>query len=75
MDWLETTEARNRAQAKYDKEHTKGIYMKLNLRTNLDIIRWTWSQKSVQGSIKKLIREDIRQKQEEAGRQGKEAVL
>ncbi len=67
MDWIETVEARNRAQAKYDKEHTKGIYMKLNLRTDIDIIRWTWSQKSVQGSIKRLIREDIRRKQEEQG--------
>ncbi len=71
MDWIETVEARNRAQAKYDKEHTKGIYMKLNLRTDIDIIRWTWSQKSVQGSIKRLIREDILRKQEEAAMQGK----
>ncbi len=71
MDWLETIEARTRAQAKYDKEHTKGLYMKLNLRTDIDIIRWTWSQKSVQGSIKRLIREDIRRKQEEADGQGK----
>ncbi len=74
MDWLETTEARTRAQAKYDKEHTKGLYMKLNLRTDIDIIRWTWSQKSVQGSIKRLIREDIRRKQEDVGGQGKGAV-
>ncbi len=74
MDWLETIEARTRARAKYDKEHTKGLYMKLNLRTDIDIIRWTWSQKSVQGSIKRLIREDIWRKQEEADRQGKGAV-
>ncbi len=74
MDWIETIEARARAQAKYDKEHTKGLYMKLNLRTDMDIIQWTWCQKSVQGSIKRLIREDIRRKQEEAGGQGKGAV-
>ena len=59
MDWLDSLEARNRAQAKYDKEHTKGVYMKLNLRTDMDIIRWMWAQNSVQGSIKRLIREDI----------------
>lgn len=43
MDWLDSLEARNRAQAKYDKEHTKGVYMKLNLRTDMDIIRWMWA--------------------------------
>ncbi len=60
MDWMERTEARNRSQAKYDKAYTKGIYLKLNLRTDKDIIWWTWSQKSVQGSIKRLIREEMR---------------
>lgn len=59
MEWMEQVEARNRSQAKYDKAHTKGIYLKLNLRTDKDIIWWTWSQQSVQGSIKKLIREEL----------------
>ena len=59
MDWLDSLEARNRSQAKYDKNHTKGVYLKLNLKTDKDIIQWLWSQKSIQGSIKKLIREDI----------------
>lgn len=31
MDWIESIEARNRKQAKYDKENTVGIYMKLTL--------------------------------------------
>lgn len=62
MDWLDSIEARTRAQAKYDKAHTTGIYMKLNLRTDRDIIQWTWHQKSVQGAIKQLIRDDIRRK-------------
>lgn len=70
MDWLESLEARNRAQAKYDKAHTKGIYMKLNLRTDMDIIRWTWAQGSVQGSIKELIREDIRRRDEDKHEEG-----
>ena len=69
MDWLDSSKARNRAQAKYDKEHTKGVYMKLNLRTDTDIIRWMWAQGSVQGSIKRLIREDIcRKNKEKAGK-------
>lgn len=74
MDWLDSLEARNRAQAKYDKEHTKGVYMKLNLRTDIDIIRWMWAQHSVQGSIKRLIREDISRKNEEKSREGISAL-
>lgn len=62
-DWIDTIEARTRAQAKYDKEHTKGLYIKLNIRTDLDIIQWLWAQSSKQGAIKALIREDIARKQ------------
>lgn len=70
-DWLDCIEARTKAQEKYDKEHTKGIYLKLNLRTDLDIIRWFWEQPSKQGAIKQLIREEIaRKKTEEAGSGG-----
>ena len=59
MDWIESIEARNRKQAKYDKENTVGIYMKLNIHTDRDIIRWFWGQPSKQGAIKRLIREEI----------------
>ena len=48
-----------RAQHKYDKENTVGFYMKLNIRTDKDIIRWFWGQRSKQGSVKRLIREEI----------------
>lgn len=58
-DWIDSIQAHTAAQAKYDKEHTKGIYIKLNLRTDIDIIRWLWNQPSKQGAIKQLIREEI----------------
>lgn len=58
-DWIDVSEARNKAQEKYDKEHTKGFYIKLNTKTDADIIHWLWSQKSKQGSIKRLIRQEI----------------
>lgn len=58
-DWLGSVESRNKKQAKYDKEHTVGFYMKLNTKTDSDIIKWLWTQKSKQGAIKKLIREEI----------------
>ena len=57
--WGICSEAQIRAQAKYDAEHTKRISLKLNLRTDVDIIKWSWRQRSVQGSIKHLIREAI----------------
>ena len=47
------------AQAKYDKEHTTGFYMKLNKDTDDDILKWLSHQTSKQGAIKQLIREKI----------------
>lgn len=58
-DWQEMTDARNRAHSKYDKENTVGIYMKLNIHTDKEIIRWLWGQPSKQGAIKRLIRDEI----------------
>ena len=58
-DWLESIDACNRAQSKYDKKNTSGFYMKLNIRTDADIIRWLWKQPSKQGAVKRLIREEI----------------
>ncbi len=58
-DWLDSIEARTQAQAKYDKKHTIGFYMKLNLRTDQDIFQWFWKQKSKQGAVKELIRKEI----------------
>ncbi len=58
-DWIDSIQARTQAQAKYDKTNTTGFYMKLNIHTDLDIIRWLWKQPSKQGAVKKLIREEI----------------
>ncbi len=58
-DWLDTIQAHTQAQAKYDRQHTTGFYMKLNLRTDNDIIQWLWCQPSKQGAVKRLIREEL----------------
>lgn len=58
-DRIGSIQARTAAQAKYDKAHTTGIYLKLNLYTDIDIIRRLWKQPSKQGAIKRLIREEI----------------
>lgn len=55
----EATAARTRAQAKYDKGHTTGFYMKLNNVTDQDILVWLEKQDSKQGAIKRLIRDEI----------------
>lgn len=57
--WGISSESQIRAQAKYDAEHTTRISLKLNLRTDRDIIRWLEKQTSMQGAIKKLIRREI----------------
>ena len=58
-DWIDSMDCRNKAQSKYDKKNTIGFYMKLNIRTDIDIIHWLWRQRSKQGAIKQLIREAI----------------
>ena len=51
-----------RARAKYDKMNTVGMYLKLNLNTDMDILARlddVASGETKQGYIKRLIREDI----------------
>lgn len=55
-----TSDAQKRANAKYDKANTKGIYLKLNLTTDADIIDYLQSVDNVQGLIKNLIRANIK---------------
>lgn len=53
------SEAQIRAQARYDKTHTKGVYLKLNLQSDKDIIEKLGAVENRQGYIKDLIRKDI----------------
>lgn len=53
------SKAQARASAKYDKNNTKGLYIKLNLKTDLDIIEYLRGKENVQGYIKSLIRSDM----------------
>ena len=57
--WRITSESQARAQAVYDKENTVRVSLKLNIRTDDDIIQWLRGQKSMQGSIKRLVRREI----------------
>ena len=46
-------------KAKYDSTHCTGVYLKLNLSTDKDILKKLSSVPNRQGYIKQLIREDI----------------
>ena len=53
-------EAQRRAIKKYDKENTVFVGLKLNLRTDADIIAQLDDQENKQGYIKQLIRDDMK---------------
>lgn len=54
------TEAQRRASAKYDAKNTKTFAIKLNRKTDADLIAKLESVCSVQGYLKELIRKDIK---------------
>lgn len=53
------TQAQRQAQARYDKRNTRQINLKLNLHTDADVLERLESVDSMQGYIKRLIREDV----------------
>ena len=53
------TEAQKKAKAKYDQANTKQIMLKLNLKTDADILDQLDSVENKQGYIKDLIRKDL----------------
>ena len=57
---MATTDAQKKAIAKYDAENTVQIHLKLNRRTDADIIEALGeAPEGKQGFIKRLIREEI----------------
>lgn len=53
------TEAQLKAGYKYDKANTKQFHLKLNKRTDKDVIERLLGTGNVQGYIKGLVRADI----------------
>lgn len=49
----------SKRQAKYDAGHTQRVSLKLNTKTDADVIKWLAQQESKQGAIKELIRREI----------------
>lgn len=56
---MTTSKAQLRAQAKYDKDNTLQFKLKLNKKTDADIITRLSAADNIQGYIKELIRADI----------------
>lgn len=54
-----TTEAQIKTQKRYDKANTRQVHLKLNRRTDEDVLEKLDSVPSKQGYIKKLIRADL----------------
>lgn len=54
------TEAKRKAIQKYDSVNTKQYHLKLNIKTDADIIDRLGQEENVQGYIKELIRADIK---------------
>lgn len=54
------TKAQLRASRKYDDANTQRIFIKLNKKTDADILEHLGKEKNKQGYIKELIRNDIK---------------
>lgn len=55
------TKAQARATAKYDATHTKQVVLKLNLKTDDDILSKLDQVPNKQGYIKELIRKNLKE--------------
>ena len=54
------TKAQLKAQAKYDKENTQQVVLKLNIKHDADILAKLQNEANKQGYIKDLVRKDMR---------------
>lgn len=59
---MKITEAQKRATMKYEKANIRRVVLKLNKNTDQDIIAFLDAQKSVNGEIKRILREYIEKK-------------
>ena len=58
-----TSEAQKRASRKYNEKNTTVVALRLNRKTDADIISRVWEEDNRQGYIKALIRADIKRRE------------
>lgn len=63
------TDAKRRAIKKYDATSTKQIHLKLNIKTDADIIEKLNKVENVQGYIKEIIREEMKNRRTETAQE------
>lgn len=59
------SEAQKKASAKYEAANVKRVMLKLNFNTDMDILEKLDEVDNVNGYIKRLIRDDLKAKEEE----------
>lgn len=59
---MKTSKAQLEAVARYDKQNTVSLHIKLNKKTDADLIQALETVESKQGLIKQLLREYFRNK-------------
>lgn len=57
-----SSEAQKRASARYDAANTRQIKLKLNTKTDADILGFLDRLENIQGYIKGLIRQDMQKR-------------
>jgi len=50
----------------YEKENIRQIRLKINRKTEPELLEWIEEQENIQGYIKRLIREDMEKEKEKA---------
>ena len=52
-------------QREYEKQYQRAIKLKINSKTEPDLLEWLLQQKNMQGYIKRLIREDMEREEKQ----------
>lgn len=68
-------ESRARANAKYDAANTVQVHLKLNLRTDADILEALAHSGNKQGYLKQLVRADLKKRAKKRDKQCEDCAI
>lgn len=58
-EWDEVSESQKKASRRYQENYIQRHTLKLNVRTDMDIIKFLWGIDNKNGLIKELLRQEI----------------
>ena len=58
-EWGQVPESQRKAAARYQREHTTLLTIRLNSRTDADILQYLWTVRNKSGLIKRLLRDEM----------------